>query len=167
MAILPVCTIPNPVLKKISFDIKRITPAVIQIARDMIDTMRHYPHCVGIAAPQVGKNLKLIIIDVSLNHRPHPNHGLISIINPRIADVKGIQSGREGCLSVPDFTGNVSRAETIIVDGIDPFTSKNISIKTNGFESVVLQHEIDHLHGILFLDRVSSLKTDIFRRKQK
>lgn len=163
--ILPILTIPDPFLKTRSASVKNITPEVEQLIADMQETMRHYPHCIGIAAPQVGKALRIIAIDVSLNPKPHPNHGELILLNPIITFSSGLRKGREGCLSVPEFTGNVTRAEQITVEAIQP-AGRPLRLETEGFEATVIQHELDHLNGILFLDRVASLKTDIFRRKK-
>jgi len=165
MAILPVRTIPDPLLKIPSPQLRNITPEIVTLAADMCATMRHHPHCVGLAAPQVGKSARLIVVDVSRYHKPHSNHGQIILANPCIISADGRRMGREGCLSVPEFTGNVTRAEHIIVEGIDPLFARELHLNLDGFEAVVFQHEIDHLDGILFLDRVSSIKTDVFRRK--
>jgi peptide deformylase len=143
--------------------LKDITPEIIALVSDMIETMHHFPHCVGIAAPQVGKSLRIIIVDVSLHSKPHPNHGQLAVINPVIVSANGKRKGREGCLSIPDLTANVVRNDTIAMEGISP-KGKLLHIETSGYEAVALQHEIDHLNGILFLDRVSSLKKDVFQR---
>lgn len=164
MSKLEIIRIPNPVLKKVSSPIKEITPEISKLIADMLDTMHSFKSCIGLAAPQVNKSLRLLVIDVSLYHKPHPNHGQLIMINPGICKREGNRFGREGCLSVPDLTGNVIRAEKILVEAINQ-EGKPIKIESTGFESVVIQHEIDHLDGLLFLDRVSSLKTDVFRRK--
>jgi peptide deformylase len=106
----------------------------------------------------------MIAVDVSLARKPHHNHGLLILLNPRIIQSTGKQTGREGCLSVPDFVGLVTRHSAVLVEALD-LKGETIRIETKGFEAVALQHEIDHLDGILFLDRVRSLKTDIIRRQ--
>ncbi len=164
MPILSIATIPDPVLKAVCAPIHEITPEIRELAAAMTDTMHHSPHCVGIAAPQVKKPVRLVVIDASLSPKPQPNHGLLLLINPVITRKEGKRSGREGCLSVPDFTGNVNRAEKVTVQALC-LEGSPVSINAEGFEAVLLQHEIDHLDGLLFLDRVSSLKTDVFRRK--
>lgn len=163
MPVLPILTIPHPLLKRPSAPLSVITPEIIRFTDDLTETMRHYRHCVGLAAPQAGKSVRLIVIDVSLHAKPHPNHGLLVLVNPAVTAGTEPKTGREGCLSVPDFTGNVTRFQKITVTGTD-IEGRNVTIHSSGFEAVVLQHEIDHLDGILFLDRVSSLKTDVFRR---
>ena len=163
MAILEILTIPNPILKKICAPVEVISDNVKQLISDMKDTMNISRHCVGIAAPQVGVLSRIILVDVSLNPKPHKNNGLLIMINPKIIYSSGKLNSREGCLSVPNFTGNVTRKAKIEVQYLDINWSKQL-LKTSGFESIVLQHEIDHLDGFVFLDKVTSLKTDIFKR---
>ena len=163
MAILKILTIPNPILKQNCVQVNSINDSVIKLITDMQDTMNGSVHCVGIAAPQVGVSLRIIAVNVTLNPKPHRNNGLLIMINPIITYSSGKLKSREGCLSVPDFTGNVARKDKITVEYID-INGKQKVLKTNGFESIVIQHEIDHLNGVVFLDKVSSLKTDIFKR---
>ena len=164
MPILNIRTIPDPVLKEVAREVDTITPEVLKLVEDMLCTMRHFPRCVGLAAPQVGKSIRIVVMDISAYPKPHPNHGQLVLINPMITKREGSKTGREGCLSVPDFTANVSRSDKVTVNYSDP-SGKICSLDSQGFEAVALQHEIDHLDGILFLDRVTSLKTDVFRRK--
>lgn len=163
MANLKVLTIPNPILKQTCASVENISDGVVKLINDMQDTMNSSGHCVGIAASQVGVLLRIVVVNVSLNPKPHRNNGLLVMINPAITYASGKLKSREGCLSVPDFTGNVSRNDKITVEYSDINGTKKI-LKTSGFESIVIQHEIDHLKGIVFLDKVSSLKTDVFKR---
>ena len=165
MAIPKILTIPDPFLKKKVLYIVNIDDCVKTAVDSMIEALHHYPHCVGVAASQLGLDMRIVTVDVSLYHKKHPNHGELILINPEIIKASGKQAFREGCLSVPDFTGNVTRACEITVQAMN-IKGEKFELSTSGFESVVLQHEIDHLDGILFLDRVTSLKTDVFRRKQ-
>ena len=165
MSILKILTIPDPFLKKPALPVKELSRELASAVSDIVETMYHHRNCVGLAAPQAGIGIRLIAVDVSAYSKPHPNRGLIVLVNPVITVSQGLKTAREGCLSVPDLTGNVSRAERIAVSGMTP-EGKNVSFETSGFEAVVLQHEIDHLDGLLFLDRVTSLKTDVFRRKK-
>jgi len=122
-------------------------------------------HSVGVAAPQIGIPKRVIVVDVSGSKMGKDNnHGLLTMINPEIIRKEGSKVMREGCMSVPDYTGNVTRAEAIVVQFLDRDGRERV-INSSGFEAVAIQHELDHLDGMLFLDRVSSLKTDIFRRK--
>jgi peptide deformylase len=93
------------------------------------------------------------------------NHGLLILINPEILAKGGRQIVREGCMSIPDYTANIERAQWVLVDALDR-EGKQVILESVGFEAVAIQHEVDHLDGILFLDRVASLKTDLFRRKK-
>ena len=164
MPIQKILTLPDPFLKKKASQVTDIDNNIVNLIASMIETMRQHPHCVGLAASQIGLDLRIVVVDASLSVKANPNHGQLTLINPVIVKSSGKQVFREGCLSVPEFTGNVSRASQVTVAYKD-IEGKNLTLTTEGFESVVLQHEIDHLDGILFLDRVSSLKTDVFRRK--
>ena len=164
MAIQNILTIPDLFLKRKVQCVVTIDDLVRSLVDSMIETMRYHPHCVGLAASQLGIDLRIIVVDVSLHPKKHPNSGQILLINPVVVKASGKQTFREGCLSVPEFTGNVTRAEEITIEGRELCGSK-VELATKGFEAVVLQHEIDHLEGILFLDRVSSLNTDVFRRR--
>jgi peptide deformylase len=119
---------------------------------------------VGIAAPQVGQFQRVVIIDCSITRKPVPNHGRLVLVNPEIAKWEGHEVGREGCLSIPDYTGNVVRASRIQLTAQDPW-GEPLSFDMEGFEARAVQHEIDHLDGLLFIDRVVSRRTDLFRRK--
>jgi peptide deformylase len=122
-------------------------------------------HSVGVAAPQIGDLRRVAVVDVSRSKLGRDNHhGLLTMVNPEIISRSGQKVMREGCMSVPDYTGNVTRAEEIIVEFLDRDGSERV-IRAAGFEAVAIQHELDHLDGLLFLDRVSSLNTDVFRRK--
>ncbi len=164
MAILPVLVYPDPELKKVSepVDFKEDLSATIQ---DLLDTMNDAPGCVGLAAPQCGILKRILIIDASRNKKVESKYGLMVIINPVIEHSEGEILAREGCLSLPDLTANVKRAQTIRVRFQNPQNEEQ-TIEVSDFEARVILHELDHLDGILFLDRVSSLKTDVFRRKR-
>jgi peptide deformylase len=124
-------------------------------------------HSVGVAAPQIGVLSRIVVVDVSKSKLGKDNnHGLLEMINPEILEKSGSKTMREGCMSVPDYTGNVTRAEHIVVEFSNREGQLRV-IEASGFEAVAIQHELDHLDGLLFLDRVSSLKTDLYRRKSK
>lgn len=163
MSVLPIITIPDPLLKQTSLPVKEINDEVRTLAENMRQTIYALERCVGIAAVQVGILARMIVVDVSLNPKPHRNNGLLIMINPVIKYASGKASSREGCLSVPDFTGYVTRKKKIEVEYTDLQNAKR-TLKAEGFEAIVIQHEIDHLDGKVFLDRVTSLKTDVFRR---
>jgi peptide deformylase len=121
--------------------------------------MQSFPGCVGLAAPQIGELVRVAIVDCSAHPRAVDPHGLMVLANPRIAWREGDELGREGCLSLPELTGNVRRATAIRVE------AQSVALTSAGFEARCIQHELDHLDGILFLDRVESLAHDLFVRK--
>lgn len=167
MAILPILKFPDPSLKEKSAPVERITPEVSGVIDDLLDTMRASPGGVGISAPQVGVLRRIVAVDVSASKRGsrEENHGLLVLINPEILAKGGRQIVREGCMSIPDYTANIERAQWVLVDAVDR-EGKQVILESVGLEAVAIQHEVDHLDGILFLDRVSSIKTDLFRRKK-
>jgi len=121
--------------------------------------MESFGHCVGIAAPQLGLMSRVAVVDVSDHPKAESSNGLLALANPRIVEREGSKVGREGCLSLPDVTANVRRATRVVVEHAGG------TVECAGFEAVCVQHELDHLDGILFLDRVESLTDDLFRRK--
>ncbi len=135
------------------------------MALDLLETMRAHPRCVGLAAPQIGFGLRLVVVDVTDHPKAESGHGLLQLVNPRIVAASGSVTGREGCLSIHDLTANVTRAAEVTVEAVSP-EREPLRVDAAGFEARVLQHELDHLDGILFLDRVTSLKDDVFRRKR-
>jgi peptide deformylase len=157
-----VLRLPERVLKQTAAALEGSLDAVL--AKDLVDTMQASPACVGLAAPQIGVSLRAFALDVSSHPKTTTCHGLVVLFDPVIVETSGREVGREGCMSVPDLTANVGRAERIVVAGVDP-TGEAVEITTEGFEARAFQHEIDHLDGMLILDRVASLATDVFRRK--
>lgn len=134
------------------------------LVADLIDTMQASPACVGLAAPQIGISRRAIVVDVGRHPKTTKSHGMFVMFDPVVIDSRGKDIGREGCMSVPDLTANVARAEEIVVRGRAP-GGDELVIATEGFEARALQHEVDHLDGYLILDRVASLATDVFKRK--
>lgn len=165
MAVIPILLYPDPLLKQVSDEINSIDQAILDLIANLLDTLYESPGCVGIAAPQIGALKRLIIVDASRNKKAGPNRGQMILINPEIIKAEGEVIAREGCLSLPHLTANVKRARAIGVRAIDQ-TGKVVEFETCDFEARVILHERDHLDGLLFLDRVASLKTDVFRRKQ-
>ena len=164
MAVLPALKYPHPILRAKSKPVLNIDEEVRRIINDMTETMYASPNCVGVAAPQVGYPLRIFVMDVSRKIGPKKNHGLIALINPVLIYSEGEKITKEGCLSIPDFLGNVKRARGVIVKGLNP-EGQEVEIISKGLEAIALQHEIDHLDGMLFIHRVSSLTTDLVRRK--
>ena len=165
MPILPIRIFPDRILKNQNHDVSEITPQVRRLIGDLIDTMRHHPRCVGLAAPQVGHNVRLAVVDTSAHPKSVSSSGLLVLINPEITERQDMRVAREGCLSVPDFTGNVARADRIKLAALDA-SGAAWSAEFCGFEAIAIQHEVDHLDGKLFLDRVQNIRTDVFKRKQ-
>lgn len=163
MAVQEILTYPRPELKLISETIRDFDSKLQQCVQDLEDTMKIGPGAVGIAAPQIGQAIRLVIVDVS-SKKKIKNHGHLVLVNPEITEWEGLVVGREGCLSVPDYTGNVVRAERIKLNAVDPF-GEPLSFQMEGFEARAVQHELDHLDGLLFLDRLVSRRNDLFERK--
>ena len=152
---------PDPALRKVSEPVKRVDRSVHALVDRLIETMKRQPGGVGIAAPQVGILKRVAIVDVS----PRVSGAkLLVLINPEIVSVEDWKVSREGCMSLPDYTANVKRADWIHIawQGIDLAKRE---LRTNGLEARCIQHEIDHLNELLFVERVASLRTDVFRRK--
>ncbi|MDD2320244.1 MAG: peptide deformylase [Geobacteraceae bacterium] len=162
----PILLYPHMILKKVCAPVATIDDKSKTIIQDLIDTMHAGPGSVGVAAPQIGVTLRICVVDVSKSKLGKNNHhGLLIMINPEIFRKEGAAIMREGCMSVPDYTGDVERAVEISVR----FQDENGQVRTieaSGFEAVAIQHEMDHLDGLLFLDRITSLKTGLFRRKK-
>ncbi|MFP5353233.1 MAG: peptide deformylase [Actinomycetota bacterium] len=162
MSVRPVLRIPERVLKVSAEPVGDALDAAL--AEDLVDTMRASPACVGLAAPQIGVSRRAFALDVSSHPKATTVHGLVVMFDPVIVESTGRQVGREGCMSVPDLTANVARATQIVVQGRSP-AGETLVIATDGFEARAFQHEIDHLDGLLILDRVASLENDVFARK--
>ena len=163
MAILDIIAFPDPRLKQVSEPVTEFDDSFRQFIADLDETRLHAPGCVGIAAPQVGRYQRVAIVDVSGNPK-HTSNGCLVLVNPEIVEWEGYKKGREGCLSVPDYTGNVMRATSITVEAQDAEGNTH-RIESEGFEARAIQHEIDHLDGLLFLDRLVSRRNDLFERK--
>ena len=150
---------PHPALKQAAPEAREAVE-IARVTQDLVDTMDAFGHCVGLAATQLGEMARIVVVDVSGHKKATASNGRLVLVNPRIVRAEGAAVGREGCLSIPELTANVRRATTIEVE------SAGGTIRSEGFEARCLQHEIDHLDGLLFLDRVDSLTADVFRRKQ-
>jgi peptide deformylase len=165
MAVLPVLTYPHPLLKHPATETDPRDPRVRAALQDLTDTLLAHPGCVGLAAPQLGHSLRCLVVDISLSARTHENQGLLKLVNPKILEATQWKAGREGCLSFPDLLANVKRAQKLTLEAWNEMGEK-VEVRSNAFEAVALQHEMDHLDGILFLDRVRSSKDLFERRKQ-
>ena len=164
MSTLAIRKFPDPLLKQPTRVVEQVDDEVTRLVDALVRTMRHYPRCVGLAAPQVGSNLRIAVMDATGHPKASTGHGLLVFINPRIEVRAGAIIQREGCLSIPDLTANVRRATRIRLTAVDRVGTPH-EWWLDGFEAIIAQHEIDHLEGRLFLDRIANLKTDVFRRK--
>jgi peptide deformylase len=153
--VLPVVRAPEPVLATPAEPVDPTDPATVQLAADLVAIMRVSPGCVGLAAPQVGVPARLFCVDVSRHPKTRDHHGTFVLCNAEVVEASRIEKAREGCMSVPDFTGDVKRASRVVVDGWLPATRQRVRVTANAFEARALQHEIDHCAGLLFLDRVA------------
>jgi peptide deformylase len=161
MAVLRILTYPDPRLRKRSIPVERIDKQIEKLLDDMAETMYNAPG-IGLAAPQVGVNLRVIVVDISPREENSP--GLIELVNPEIILAEGEQIGEEGCLSIPGFVSEVRRKARVVVRGLDR-KGKLVEIEGTGLLARAFQHEIDHLDGILFIDRLSRLKRELFKKK--
>ncbi|MDH5786343.1 MAG: peptide deformylase [Chromatiales bacterium] len=164
MAVLEILTYPDERLKQEATPVGAIDDEVRTFIADLEETMDAGPGGVGIAAPQVGRFQRIVIVDCSKTRKPVPNHGRLFLINPEITQWDGMVVGREGCMSVPDYTGNVIRAEAVTLKALD-LDGNEQEYHCEGFEARAIQHEMDHLDGMLFLDRLVSRRNDLFKRK--
>lgn len=158
-----ILTYPDPRLKEVSRPVTEFDENLRAFVDKLETTMDQGPGAVGIAAPQVGELIRVVIVDVS-SRKKIKHHGRMVLVNPEITEWDGLKVGREGCLSVPDYTGNVIRAESIKLNARD-VEGNELSFDMNGFEARAVQHELDHLDGLLFLDRLVSRRNDLFARK--
>lgn len=164
MAVREILTIPDPALKIPADPVTEITDAVRAVLQDLSDTVDNSPG-VALAAPQIGESICAICVDVSQDKRKDTeNHGKVLLVNPVIDDQSEPDIIREGCLSVPEYTADVRRFNRVTVSGLSP-DGREREISTSGWEAVAFQHEIDHLDGILFLDRIARIRQDLFERK--
>jgi peptide deformylase len=139
-------------------------PKVIRLAADLIATMRVSPGCVGLAAPQVGVPAQVFCVDVVEHPKAATVHGTFALCNAKVVEASRWRPGREGCMSVPDLTGDVKRASRVVVEAVLPGTGASVLLTTDAFEARALQHEIDHCAGLLFLDRVAGAHA-VYQRK--
>ena len=153
--VLPVVTAPADVLSTPCVDVDPTDPLVVQLAADLLATQRVSPGCVGLAANQVGVGWRVFSLDVSAHPKTLVSHGEYVLVNARIESSSRNERSREGCMSVPDFTGDVKRASRLVVVGLLPVTGEEVRLDTDAFEARALQHELDHLDGFVFLDRVA------------
>lgn len=168
MAKLPIVTFPTASLKKPSVPVEKVTSKITDFVQDLFETMYGTGNGIGLAAPQVGENLNIFVMDVptvdakdSEKETPNP----ICIINPKIIKHEGIITWEEGCLSCPELLVNIDRAQSIVVQGLDA-EGRPIELSLSDLQAVCTQHEMDHLSGKLLTDYISRLKRDMYRKQR-
>ena len=160
MAVLEILTYPHPLLKKRCLEVEKIDGEVKRLIHDMTETM-YEANGVGLAACQVGVSKRVIVLDVS---PLDPEQDLFALVNPEIVAEEEEIDHEEGCLSVPDCLETIKRKQKVRVRGMSP-EGKEIELEAQGILAIALQHEVDHLNGVLILDRMSGLKREIYRKK--
>lgn len=161
MAVRYIVTYPHEVLRSPARKVERIDDSIKQLVRDMAETMYAAPG-VGLAAPQVGEPLQVIVMDVTPQEEPQKN--LIALVNPEIVAAEGEVESKEGCLSVAEVTCEIKRHAKVRVRGLN-LEGRPVEMDAEGLLAIVVQHEVDHLKGMLIFDRLSSLKRDLIKRK--
>ncbi|WP_410814625.1 peptide deformylase [Micromonospora sp. 067-2] len=160
----PVVSAPHAVLSRAGDEVDPTAGETVRLAADLVATMRVSPGCVGLAAPQIGVGARVFAVDVTGHPKAITVHGAFVLCNARVVEATRWKPGREGCMSVPDLTGDVKRASRLVVEGDLPGTGEPVRLVTDGFEARALQHEIDHCAGLLFLDRVAGAHA-VYQRK--
>jgi peptide deformylase len=163
LAVRPVLEVPDPRLGAVAAPVGRVDDTALAVAADLVDTMRATVACVGLAAPQIGVGLRAFVVDVTGHRKARSCHGELVLFDPEVLAAGAPVLAREGCLSVPHLTGDVPRATSLVVRGLTVEGSLR-TVAVDAFEARAVLHEIDHLDGLLFLDRVSSHEA-VFRRK--
>ncbi|MFY1704718.1 peptide deformylase [Micromonospora sp. WMMA1923] len=151
----PVVCAPESVLSRAGAEVDPNSAETVRLAADLVATMRVAPGCVGLAAPQIGVAAQVFAVDVTGHPKAVTVHGTFVLCNARVVEATRWKAGREGCMSVPDLTGDVKRASRLVVEGELPGVGRTVRLVTDAFEARALQHEIDHCAGLLFLDRVA------------
>lgn len=164
MAILEVLQYPDPRLRRRAEPIEKITDDIRQLAADMLETMYDEPG-IGLAAPQVGQSIRLVVVDTDWTEEGASKKPCV-FVNPEIVSREGKVVWNEGCLSVPDFNADVDRAEKVVLRALD-LEGREIVETASGLRAVCFQHELDHLDGYLFIDRISRLKRNLYVGKRK
>jgi peptide deformylase len=152
MAVRPVLSLPDPVLQQVARPIGGVD---LDLAADLVDTMRARPACVGVAAPQIGVGLRAFVVDVTGHRKARSCAGEVVLFDPELLSAGQPAVGREGCLSIPHLTGDVARATSVVLRGLGVDGRERV-VAADAFEARALLHELDHLDGLLFVDRVAS-----------
>jgi peptide deformylase len=164
MALRPVLQFPDKRLSREALPIDAISDEIRQLAQDMCDVMYDEPG-IGLAATQVGETVRLIVVDTEWKDEDGEKNPLI-LVNPELSEQDGKVVWKEGCLSVPDFEAEVERAERVLLRALD-LDGKPVEIRAEGLQAVCFQHEVDHLDGKLFIDRISKLKRGLYVARRK
>jgi peptide deformylase len=165
IAIRPILRRPDVRLSLVAVDVDPCLPDTVALADALVTTMRASPACVGIAATQIGDLARVFCMDVTGHRRARSCAGLVVLCNPTVVYRSNNVVLREGCMSVPHLTGNVSRAAEVTVEGLEAGTGRVVRVSADAIEARCLQHEIDHLDGYVFVERVFNPATDLFARK--
>jgi len=160
MSLKDILIYPEKRLRKKSQTVEKINKKIQRLLDDLVDTMYNAPG-VGLAAPQIGENVRVLVVDISTKEE---ENSLMELINPAITDSSGTQSSEEGCLSIPGYYGNITRKKKVTVEAVNRDGEK-FKIEAEDILARVLQHEIDHLDGILFFDKMAKLKKELFIKK--
>lgn len=158
--ILPILTYPHPTLKCRAQIIKDVGKDIRKLTENMAETM-YDASGVGLAAPQIGQSLRLIVLDFTGQKAQE----LMALINPEIVAAEGEVEGEEGCLSIPDFYFKIKRHKKVRVKGYDPLRGEMVEIEANGLLARIFQHEIDHLEGTLIIDHLGRIKRELYHRR--
>jgi len=162
MAILKILEFPDSILKQVARPVNVVDDEVRRLLVDMADTMYDAPG-IGLAAPQVGDSRRIIVVDVDWGENDRNPKGYI---NPEIMLAEGSIKFEEGCLSVPEYQSEVERASRVVLHALDP-DGKQVEVEAEGLLAVCFQHEMDHLNGMLFIDRISRLKRSLYVKRRK
>jgi peptide deformylase len=163
MGVRPVLALPDPFLQRPSAKVGPVDDQARSLATDLVDTMRARPACVGLAAPQIGVGLRAFVVDVTGHRKARSCHGELVLFDPELVSAEAPEVAREGCLSIPDLTGDVARATRVVFRGTGLDGAERV-VDADAFEARALLHELDHLDGFLFLDRVASAHAVYLRK---
>lgn len=166
MSIRTVLTLPHPVLMSRSAPVGTVDAEALVLAQDLIDSMRASPACVGLAAPQIGVARRAFVVDVTGHPKAVTCHGTFVLFDPVVVDAADPVVAREGCMSVPDLTGDVARATRVTVAGMG-VDGERRTLSADAFEARAVLHEMDHLDGLVFLDRVTGPQAVFARRRYR
>ena len=160
---MAVVRLPESILSQAAEPVGAVDERARALAADLVDTMRASPACVGLAAPQIGIPLRAFVVDVTGHRKARSCHGTVVMFDPALVSYEGAELGREGCMSVPDLTGDVPRPTSVVIRGLG-VDGRTFEVHADAFEARAFLHELDHLDGKLFLDRVPG-PAAVFRRK--